>query len=775
LLQRQQARQQVNAFAEMTRAILRSALPEQLLDTALLPGAGSVAHSSRRAACVVASVHSFAQWSTGALLGDVVDALDALLTGFDRGIVAHPEVVRAMAYGDSYVAVCGLVTQAQECPLSCAMLFASFQQECGADVASRAAHPFQLRVGVACGYLVGGLVGEATKRYIVTGEALQLASAAMTSCAAGAIAVAEHDEELAHSVSYEWPDAAVATASIDDDAAPCDERSYALSKRWLAFEDPQTQALFNAAAAKPTTATKTAAAAVLLLFTLLLVIALTEHFMGLLADNALTIALLAVAAVLAAVQLAHRQLRLDWPLAATAPLLFCALATALIALALSTSRWVSLQPAFGGLAFCDLLPRASWRVMVVLLSVAVVAPLVAMRTTAWVAPPGDGPVSIVAQVVAAVVCVVLVVLQRRVLALAACVRFVCAADADAAVERAMLAADHQAAILSGLLPPHALQFVATQAAEQGGPVFTEECEQLNVLQLAFAMRGCGAGERLPPAAAFASVAEVWRVVHGAVQAADAGLLELVQATGDTFLIAGPFVDTSDQALHAAAHAIVKLLRDLNQRRKLPGAFTAVATAGAAHGSLLGTSSLAFGIFGAVMRESTALLDAAPRLPQLSNRCAQPNIAFASAAFRRQHAATAVTTFTGRVRRTRIAAVRTQAPRQRTTQPVARPAHGTAGAGAGAATTVATAAAAAVAAAPGVAEQQRARREARSDSIETRLAAGDRARERRMSVAHMSPSASAAPRDRVEPGDAFRDRLRWRVRGIGVATVACIQL
>jgi hypothetical protein len=74
--------------------------------------------------------------------------------------------------------------------------------------------------------------------------------------------------------------------------------------------------------------------------------------------------------------------------------------------------------------------------------------------------------------------------------------------------------------------------------------------------------------------------------------------------------------------------VLRLLRE--RFAHVEQTFTAVATAGSASGALLGAAKLSYRLFGAAIRESTALLEAAPRTPFGDPRCA----AFASDAFRR---------------------------------------------------------------------------------------------------------------------------------------------
>jgi hypothetical protein len=439
------------------------------------------------------------------------------------------------------------------------------------------------------------------------------------------------------------------TASIDDDVAPTEGRhSYVLSKVWLSFDDAETQAAFNAVAANTTMATRTAAAAILLLFATLLAIAVLEHFTELSRDNEPAILLLAASVLLAAVQLGHRQLRVDLPIGAAAPLLFCALAAATVGLAVSTSRWVSpVQPAWIGVALLDVLPGANWLLTAAIMLAAVVLPLQAAN----IAAAHGGLAVAVATTVGALI---VIVLQRYGLALAACVRFTCAAVADGAVLRAARGSAHQTAMLTGLVPPHALPYVTWRDLEQRGPAVMNVFDQLSVLQVHLSPvqmreKAVDGNFQLSAAAAFEPVVQAWRLVNRLVQASVGGVLELAQATGDTFLLGGPFVGKTDADDPAAARAVVALLRDLHaqlRRLDVPRAFTAVATAGTASAALLGAAKLSFRLFGAVIRESCALLEAAPRMPGMNR-----NAAFATEAFRRQYCVTAAPRFRDSLQRT----------------------------------------------------------------------------------------------------------------------------
>jgi hypothetical protein len=126
------------------------------------------------------------------------------------------------------------------------------------------------------------------------------------------------------------------------------------------------------------------------------------------------------------------------------------------------------------------------------------------------------------------------------------------------------------------------------------------------------------------------LAAVWRGVSSAVAAVDGALLQTMETSGDGFLIAGPFDETASDALQTeAAHGVLRLLATLRNVTAPHCPFTAVATAGSAYGALIGYWGLTFRFFGPAVRESNAILAAAPSVPDVPQ-------AFASAGFRQQH-------------------------------------------------------------------------------------------------------------------------------------------
>jgi hypothetical protein len=127
-----------------------------------------------------------------------------------------------------------------------------------------------------------------------------------------------------------------------------------------------------------------------------------------------------------------------------------------------------------------------------------------------------------------------------------------------------------------------------------------------------------------------AVHDAWACVGKAI--GGSGVLELVQASGETLLVGGPFRRGTSEADHvAAARQVLVFVRELAGVLRSTGCtFTAVATTGTAYSALLGAANLTYRLFGAAVRENNAIMAAAP--PPLG----QPrNIAFAANSFRQQ--------------------------------------------------------------------------------------------------------------------------------------------
>jgi hypothetical protein len=179
-------------------------------------------------------------------------------------------------------------------------------------------------------------------------------------------------------------------------------------------------------------------------------------------------------------------------------------------------------------------------------------------------------------------------------------------------------------LLTGVLPPHVASRVELAARRPTAALFPDAFRRWNNLSVMQVALRFGAVD-------FDVMSAAWRTIVGATHHLGAGLIEVGQATGDAFLVAGPFVDDADEACCvAAARCYMLLFAAL--RRDLGGlcGFTAVATAGSAAEALLGSSLLTYRLVGPTIREAEALIDAAP-LPLDP----AASVAFVTEGFRRQ--------------------------------------------------------------------------------------------------------------------------------------------
>jgi hypothetical protein len=418
-----------------------------------------------------------------------------------------------------------------------------------------------------------------------------------------------------------------------------DPRTYAFSRLWLTFTVPGVQAKLDEANATDDIASQTTAAVPAMVIGCYCVAVAAERLVDdprRHHDSTAGLALLGLALASSLLHLAIRVLRLRLP--AALDVLLVALPLALASAALLILRCVFARPHLGyifAMSMPAMMRRAPWMVQAAVAMVTVVAPGLVWRfyMSAYVAPV-DAWASLA-------VVPVMVVVHRYSVVNAACAMHatLCLASSAAATARDRAALHHR--LLSGLLPPHALPFARLTSFAESGPTppeYTELWDGLSVLQVKLQMWARRADAVSDD---FAPIAMVWHDVADAVGAVSAGALEIVQSTGDTFLVAGPFwPGASDEAKHAAAASAVELLRALHALLRGKCTFTAVATGGAAYGALLGAQHLTFRLFGPAVRESNALLEAAPRVVPFRGTkpcwrsCSNRNLAFAADSFRR---------------------------------------------------------------------------------------------------------------------------------------------
>jgi class 3 adenylate cyclase len=633
------------AMASHAKAILREAMPPELLNDDMTLAATT--HRSDCATVGISDIYDFAQWSCGLLVPEVIAVLDALLRLADLG-AAESGVVRAMTYGDSYVVCAGLVSTCEEHAAK-VLAFERWYMHTVFRFAVERDSDFDVRTSVCTGAVVGTVTGSASVRYVLAGPALDGAAAGLLRSAAptirgfavptvvdlgpgahaaalpfpseaaaapGGVARPEPRLQVAQAEPMQFSNAAEGTLSDAPQFSCC----------LLSFDDVDAQytmAVFNKAceeAVGPTLAALPALVFAAFVAALLLEFSSADERRH---PMPLPLAGVAVASILSAVVAAMRWKRAAVPLGALYGIISFSVTLGMVSLVVADSAVAAPRTMLIYLlAVPALFLRMPWLAQTAVQFTTVVVPC-----TAWVLLQFGIASGVYLMLFVALAAFFTV---RYISAKGLCEQFVGATLTEQAVLIALARSVEHDKLLAGVLPPHAIRragMLVTTAPELGANAM-EEWSSLSTLQVA--MRGItdDAGQALP------AVCTVWPDVQRCVAETGQGLLEMVQATGDTFLIAGPFnraecdVSEGDARQVDAARRVVAVVRALCEVLAGRCVFKGVAASGTASGALLGASLLSFRLFGPAVRESNALLAAVPDVSR--------PVAFAATSFRQQH-------------------------------------------------------------------------------------------------------------------------------------------
>jgi hypothetical protein len=608
------ASSEIQEFSATTRLLVESVMPRELVAS---PAMAARTHHASDATVGICDIADFATWSCGLLIGDVVSALHSLMCAVDVGADEHG-VVRAMTYGDSAVVCAGLLS---ECPESDVRVTAwgNWLLKRGEE----ATRGCRYRVSVVSGALSGGLVGGGAKRFALSGPALDAARAGLRLTAASAMTAQPRGTASTPStlrLSAAPPSNPGSSSGVS--------HSLAFSPVTLRFADAAARVGLDAFVAEREARTRLVAAAVpVVVFGAFLAVMLLERASP---DPARhhTAHPGPMVGLAAAVVFGLFVLLLRWctelPLAVDYALTAACVAGGVLSAGFSDCVWV-----FTGAAACmlvlgtpTLFGRLPWLGQVAVQGLAVVVPAVASE----VFLARHHRVGAPDRLVVTIALIGVFLWARYFSSRAACQLYVGATEAAVAVKSAKDCAATCDAMLRGLLPWHipvdaVLGGLLSAASHRDTPMehVRRSWKGLSVLQVECRQHHT------------ADLTALWADVAPTIQRAGGGILEMVEASGDVFLVAGPFdASPTDARCRDAATNRVALIRELWILLVGRCAFTAVATAGSAYGALLGSSGLTFRLFGAVVRESNALLAAAPA------NAAGP-AAFATESFRRQHA------------------------------------------------------------------------------------------------------------------------------------------
>jgi adenylate cyclase len=179
----------MEAQYERSETLLENMLPASIAERLKEPGRGVIADKYDDASVLFADIVGFTERASGTPPADLVRFLDRLYGAFDALVDKHG-LEKIKVSGDSYMVVSGVPRPRPDH----ARALADF----ALDIANVAAvlkdphgEPIPLRVGMACGPVVAGVVGSRRFFYDVWGDAVNVASRMESTDSVGRIQVPE--------------------------------------------------------------------------------------------------------------------------------------------------------------------------------------------------------------------------------------------------------------------------------------------------------------------------------------------------------------------------------------------------------------------------------------------------------------------------------------------------------------------------------------------------------------------------------------------------------
>jgi class 3 adenylate cyclase len=697
LIDVERERERLATHRAVVQTVLRVTVPPPLMARVCAATAledALVTDAAAAAAVSFAGVCDFAHASTRMMPMDVVALLHRLFCAFDRE-AADRGAVKAMTYGDQYVACAGLMgaaggsdakssaasaadgTYQVDNPAEAVVRLAAAQVAAARAVAADAGAAFRVGVGIATGQLSGGIAGQSSLRYLLAGDAffrarelLVIGGAEGVLCDDG---TAEAVKEVAgvtveattmrltaiSVVPPHFSDAGcvwrvacddapgmfeaavhegvvVVGRSDDDGDAEADAVFAGVHARllyWpscLHFVDDATNEAMRAFAVKdelvrgPYASLAFVGVAVgllgLLFFDRVVVRPRGEVAMLDFAAVALLLGSLVITLTRFA---AHRFRGWQWPAAVDLALIVVAIVDFFGAAACLDDTIISNDVTYLffllGSPLLVVSQRLPFRGTALIQFVAIFCPMAAVQ---WY-KRRDSAFSLLTVAFLAVLYAALAYTTRRTLLR----RFAVAELATAYKEVTEQRLAVQQRLLAALLPKHVVDeatALLAQGARMGlgagaAPHAVERWTDLCVVQLRF-------GRCREACSDFRNLSEVTALIQRSVEAIGGDGLDLVQAVGDTYLIAGPLGSSDEADVREAAARTVRLVRRLPPLLGKDRPFVAALVCDSAFGALLGSQMMSFRLFGVAVQRSDALLAAAPILPR--------SVAVASDSFRR---------------------------------------------------------------------------------------------------------------------------------------------
>ncbi|OMC38399.1 adenylate/guanylate cyclase domain-containing protein [Mycobacterium sp. IS-1264] len=179
----------MEAQYERSEALLANMLPASIADRLKESGRGIIADKYDEASVLFADIVGFTERASGTAPADLVRFLDRLYSDFDALVDKHG-LEKIKVSGDSYMVVSG-VPRPRPDHVQALADFALDMVDVAARLKDPHGLPLPLRVGMACGPVVAGVVGSRRFFYDVWGDAVNVASRMESTDSVGRIQVPE--------------------------------------------------------------------------------------------------------------------------------------------------------------------------------------------------------------------------------------------------------------------------------------------------------------------------------------------------------------------------------------------------------------------------------------------------------------------------------------------------------------------------------------------------------------------------------------------------------
>jgi adenylate cyclase len=185
-LRRQAAEAQVDE-------LLTNAIPRPIV-ARLRRGERRIAERYAETTVLFADIVGFTRWAQRTAPERVVELLDDLFSAFDARAERHG-LEKIKTIGDAYMAVAG-APLAREDHAAASLAMARDMIEAVADLRERSGVPIEVRIGLASGSVVGGVIGQRRLLFDLWGDTVNVASRMESSGQPGRIQVAESTRAL---------------------------------------------------------------------------------------------------------------------------------------------------------------------------------------------------------------------------------------------------------------------------------------------------------------------------------------------------------------------------------------------------------------------------------------------------------------------------------------------------------------------------------------------------------------------------------------------------